>query len=322
MTNSPQPQNTAGDVLRLRDEFMLRARQEQARATQLENEAREARNRAKELERNAQVMHEALYLMQTEAAKREPKLSVEALDDKTIERMAKRKTIFLIDGSGSMHGEILGNTISAIEKLAERLAQKGGTVDVVMFGDKAPLTVTIDANSKQQLEKIKRGLNSGTDMVFGIAATAAKLEKTKAAQVFVVSDGDIFDREQSQRAIENLLDSNPRVRVDALLIGTNGSSKPEMPRYLEVLDKSDIYPRREFTIASGIPASRTSASPAATYMEQMLVSLKLLDPSKTPDIVKVTVPQIEQGMAEMIKRAADKNLPALRRPKSPKNTGG
>lgn len=322
MKNTPKPNNAAGEVLRLRDEFMQRARQEQARAIQLENEAREVRIRAKEMERNAQAMHEALYLMQAEAAKSEPKLFVETLDDKTIERMAKRKTIFLIDGSGSMQGAILGNAISAVEKIAERIAQKGGAVEVVMFGDRVPLTVTIDASSKEQMEKIKRGLNCGTDMVYGIVATAERLEKTKAAQIFVVSDGDIFDREQSQRAFESLLDSNPRARVDALLIGANGASKPEMPRYLKVLGKSETDWFREFTMVPGSSLSGYSASRATTPMEQMLVGLKLLDPSKTPDIVKVTVPQIEQGMAEMIKRAADKNLPALRRPKAPKNAGG
>ncbi|MFN7114418.1 MAG: vWA domain-containing protein [Alphaproteobacteria bacterium] len=297
--------------MRLRDEFMMRARQEQVRAVQLENEAREARNRAKEMERNAQVMHEALYLMQAEATKSEPKLSIETLDSKTIDKMAKRKTIFLVDGSGSMQGEILSNTINAIEKLAERLAQKGGAVELVMFGDRAPLSVTIDANSKEQLQKIKRGLNSGTDMVYGIAASAAKLDKAKAAQIFIVSDGDILDREQSQPALENLLDSYPKARIDALLIGTYPATKPAMPRHLEVLT-ARAYGLQDFSKASRV----------MTHMEQMLVSLKPLDPSKTPEITKVLVPEIGQGIAEIVKSAANKNLPALRRPKGPKTAGG
>lgn len=319
--SAPEPKKDVNEVLRLRDHFVQAARQHEARAAQLENEARVARSQAREMERNAQVMHEAYYLMQKESAANQNAIATGQLDEKAIEKMAKRKVVFLIDGSGSMHGEILPNTIAAVEKISDRLAQKGGSVEAIMFGDRTPYFV--DLNNKEQLEKVKRGLNCGTDMQCGVDAVAAKLKKNKAAQIVIVSDGDIFDRDWTQPALNSLLDTFPKARVDAVIIYSQQEKRESVPRHLNL---RDVYAGHAgYYLESGTrtvaPASNAHKN-LPTNMEQMLADLKPADASKMPEIVRVTPSEIEAGIAGIIARSANKSQPALRRPKTPNSAPG
>lgn len=309
MSKDPQPKNATDQILNLRDQFVRNARQAAGRAIALEQEAREARAEAEKMKNNAQAMQSAYYLMHQNGDVPAEGVSIDKLDAKEINKLSKTKIVFLVDGSGSMHGPQLGGAIDAIEKLSERLKSKGGKVEMLMFGDDNP--VKVDLDNKDGLVAFRRGLNCGTYLLPGVASVLAGLEKDKATQIVIVSDGDIFDVEKARDAIAKVIDSYPKVRVDAVL----STSQPARPVITSKLDDQVFQPvNASMGIRAAFSNQNHLASAGPTMIEKMLAHLDVSDVSRMPKVFPIEPNRIEDGVGMLLRKASESQQPVLRRP--------
>src|SRR5690606_26750596 len=154
-----------------------RARKEQERAQNLENQARKARQNAQELTRQANVMNEAYHLIQRDVQGAIGGMKLDELSKKDAAKIGKTRFVFLVDGSGSMSGRPINNAIDALEGIAGKLVAQGAKVETILFGDKTP--VAIDIQDAELRERAKKGLNCGTDMVYAVDSVVGSLKKTE-----------------------------------------------------------------------------------------------------------------------------------------------
>jgi len=304
--SASEPNNTARDILRLRDEFARRAQRENDTARQLEEQARAARAAAQQLQQQSQIMQQAYALLQKEESEKVVANAAAAFDLQLTGKNAKNRFVFLIDGSGSMN-DIFGHAVDSIHEISKKISAKGGSVDVIVFGNHTP--VMLDINNESQRLSAKRGLNSGTDMAPSLQGLASLLPANKPAHVIVVSDGDIFDKQKSQEKLNAILASFPKVQLSTVV--AQNSAPPQR-----------VYKESFRSVSSQSEACMTMQR--KTQMEEMMEGLTVAnDRVKTPVMV---VPPSNVGqaiaatLAQQLEQLAAK--PVLRRPKPHKNAPG
>lgn len=303
--SASEPNNTARDILRLRDEFARRAERENQTARQLEEQARAARVAAQELQRQSQVMEQAYALLQKDEAEKRTTEAASAFDTVLTAKNAKRNFVFMIDGSGSMQG-IFERAIDSIYETSKKIAAKGGSVDVIIFGNHTP--VMLDINSESQRLYAKKGLNSGTDMAPSLQGLAGILPANKPAHVVVVSDGDVFDKQKSQEQLNAILASFPKVQLSTVV--AQNSAQPQRV-YQEVL------------YTSAAQAQPRATGLRKTQMEEMMDGLTVANDRAKPSVTVVAPADVGLAIAATLAQQLEQaNKPVLRRPKPPKNAPG
>ncbi|MDP2205923.1 MAG: vWA domain-containing protein [Alphaproteobacteria bacterium] len=303
MTTNPQPKNAAGDVLRLRDEFMLRARQQQLRAYELENQARQAQLHAKELMRSSEVLNEAYVLLNSAAANDAVTMKLEDLSKKDAAKIAKARFVFLVDGSGSMSGRFIDATIDGLTQIANTLGAQGAKLETVLFGDNQP--VALDLKDPAACAHAKRGLNCGTDMFFTVEALAASLKKNQLTHVIVVSDGDLFDGGKVTPVLESMLRDFPQTTLDVVQL----SNRPGRT--------AASFATKDFARATGLVEHQS-------MMQRMIEGLEVTGPRIRPQMSYATPETAADAITDLLaKRLSEivpavKKAPALKRPASGK----
>lgn len=222
MSSQPKETTTENDIISLRDQFAERAKKAMQTARDLEAQAQKAYREAEVLNRQAQVMDQAYELIVKENALTMATAKLEDLGAKDFAKIAKRRFIFLIDGSGSMNGAPLEGSLTAAQAMAEKITAAGGAVESYMFGNKDPQKV--DVTDEEQRQKIRKGLHCGTDMAPAIEMVSGTLTKVQPTHVVIFSDGDIFDKEPTKKAIVDMFAKFPKVTVDAVQVGTASPS--------------------------------------------------------------------------------------------------
>lgn len=222
MSNQPKKTTTENDIISLRDQFAERARKAMQTARDLEMQAQKAYREADVLKRQAQVMDQAYELLARENTLSTATAKLEDLGAKDFAKIAKRRFIFLIDGSGSMNGAPLEGSLTAAQAMTEKITAAGGTVESYMFGNKEPQKV--DVTDEERRQKIRKGLNCGTDMAPAIEMVSDTLTKVQSTHVVIFSDGDILDKEPTKKAIAEMFAKFPKVTVDAVQVGTASPS--------------------------------------------------------------------------------------------------
>ncbi len=233
MSAQPKKSTTENDILNLRDHFKQCAYKSNQTAQSLEEQARNARREAQDFLNQAQVMDQAYQLLMKQNTLSTAAAQLDDLDAKDLAKIAKRRFVFLIDGSGSMQGAPLDGSLTAAQTLAQKINAAGGAVESYIFGNKDPVKIDVTDESQRQL--IRKGLNSGTDMAPAIIKATETLKKTQFAHIVIFSDGDFFDKEASEKAITDMLVNFPKVTLDALQIGgiNNSAASGYPPRSLQ-----------------------------------------------------------------------------------------
>lgn len=299
MTSS-QPKNAAGDILRLRDEFMQRARQEEARAQDLENQARSARQSASELTRRAQVMNEAFAFLQMEEILKTGVMKLEDLDKKSAAKIAKTRFVFLVDGSGSMNGRLLSEAVDGLVQTSAKLTAQGAKVEAVLFGDKQP--VGFDLQDPAVCARAKGGLNCGTDMVFSVEALAATLKKNQRTHIIVLGDGDLFDVAKVKPVLETILRDFPKTTLDAVQLSARAGRT------------AASYAAVEFARATGLAQQQTQ-------MQRLVDGLQVSAARPRPQMAHVLPEATAEAIGDLLAKRLSHNTPAVKKTPALKKPG-
>lgn len=292
-TNDPQPKNSTGDILRLRDEFMERASKETKLARDLREQARDAEDKASKLSRQAQILTEAYNIVRQEnsvvatAVATEKKL--EELSKKDAAKIATARFVFLVDGSGSMQGAPIYSTVEALEKITIKLKSQGAQVDTFLFGDRQP--VQVDLGNPILRDHVKRGLNSGTDLAPTLKVVAAGLKKNEKTFIVVVSDGDLFDGDQAKPELETALRAFPKTTLDVVeLLGGHGFAGAGYNK-----DAS--------------PAMRVRI----TMMNKMIDTLDVSGPRLRPQVLQGVPEVVGEMVGGLLAQRLTENVPAIKK---------
>ena len=136
----------------------------------------------------------------------------------------------LVDGSGSMaHGEKNSRPLeSALRAVAASSAGR-----TLLWGDSRP--VTLDVKDEQKLSKAINGLGCGSDLYPALEM----MSFVKGPQhLVIVSDGDIFDENKCQPALEKML-AGGNVKIDAIIIKSR-SEQTRMEKFLSQFTGSRV----------------------------------------------------------------------------------
>lgn len=215
--------------------FAKQAATAEQKARELDFQATQARREAKEGYEKAETYNKMIALYLGIRSEAEAMDGIEAMNKKAAAKIANSNFVFLIDGSGSMQGAPLKNSLDAGVNVMSALSKKSGanpSASVMLFGNSTPQK--IDANDKEAVRRAREGLCSGTDLAPSIAFLDADLDKSKASHVVILSDGDIFDKDKSYAAMKKLLKDNARVTVDVVVISKSvRNDKTEMQAFIE-----------------------------------------------------------------------------------------
>lgn len=145
----------------------------------------------------------------------------------------------LIDGSGSMeYGKGTQATQLEIAILSatimyEAAKKIGANVYIAMWGSANPVMIARPGDDPRSIAKnivaARNGLSSGTDLAPSIRSITKEIARHAGkgggyrgyTHITVFSDGDIYDREKAQTAIDALLQTVNHVTLDFAIIKTN-----------------------------------------------------------------------------------------------------
>jgi hypothetical protein len=155
--------------------------------------------------------------------------------------------VILIDGSGSM-GSAMGSGPSPLQSalqasaiLYEAAAGKDMKMNVYvgMWGDSDPPILIKPGDDRitvgKAMEKMRGGLNSGTDFAPAIAKTAETIGEQRGksgtlsgfTHVLVISDGDMFDVAESKEKMHTMFEYSDKVTFDVAIITANRGTQME-----------------------------------------------------------------------------------------------
>jgi hypothetical protein len=153
--------------------------------------------------------------------------------------------VIAIDGSGSMGSAGGGGAVpinAALQAAAIMFEAAAGkdmkmNVYVTMWGDNDPPILIKPGDDRikigQAMQAARKGLNSGTNFAPAVKKVAQTIGEQRGksgtlsgfTHVLVLSDGDMFDAEQSKEKIFTMFDHSDKITFDAAIItaakGTN-----------------------------------------------------------------------------------------------------
>lgn len=227
MSANKPVQNALEELKGLRDSFAESAAKSEKTARDLEDQARRAREAARSQRERTRVIEEAIALLLENQNDESATVDIDGLGKKAAAKIGTRRFVFMIDGSGSMNGRPLDNSLKAGTAIRDKMEEKSGkapSLDAVLFGDRNP--VALDLSDAQAVEMARRGLNCGTDLAPSIEKLADQLAGGKTCHAVIISDGDLFDHEKSREALKKLLQDNPKATVDFVIISSRSGSYP------------------------------------------------------------------------------------------------
>ncbi len=147
--------------------------------------------------------------------------------------------VILIDGSGSMTGGSSPNPLECALQAGAILFEAANGKDMRMnvyvglWGNEDPPILIKPGDTSTQIgqamQGARRGLNSGTDLAPAIRNTAKVIGEQRGragtlsgfTHILVISDGDIGDAQQAQKAIETLFTCSDKTTIDTAVINSN-----------------------------------------------------------------------------------------------------
>jgi len=168
------------------------------------------------------------------------------------------EVVFMIDGSGSMPMVKLANGVTAMEAALQSAAigymacrKAGIDAYIVMWGDAVPLVVaTPESNPREvgaKLETLRNGTRSGTDLAPGIITTIGSMADHRnkngtvsgTSHMLIFSDGDIFDKPESIKALETVSRKGKNISIDVAVLNNRGEGQTEMEKVFKgVIDRT------------------------------------------------------------------------------------
>ena len=152
--------------------------------------------------------------------------------------------VILIDGSGSMNGTPLLSALQAGAIMFEAASGKDMKMNVYvgMFGDSNPPMLIHPGADRveigKQMARAQKGLNSGTDLAPAIKKVAEVIGDQRGksgtlsgfTHVLIISDGDMFDAEQTKDRIMTMFEYSDKVTFDTAIIGRQGTNMERMAK--------------------------------------------------------------------------------------------
>ena len=152
--------------------------------------------------------------------------------------------VIMIDGSGSMNGTPLNSALQAAAIMFEAASGKDMKMNVYvgMWGDKDPPMLIFPGADRveigKQMERARKGLNSGTDLAPAIKKVAQTIGDQQGrsgtlsgfTHVLIISDGDMFDIAPAKERMLTMFESSDKVTFDVAIIGRQGTSMETMAK--------------------------------------------------------------------------------------------
>lgn len=140
----------------------------------------------------------------------------------TLQGAKKSSFAVFIDGSGSMNGTPIMAALDGAALLADAKPA------VALWGEKQPTWITDKAQDPSFRVKVKQGLNLAVDLAPSVTEmhklAAVNTLDRKKTHFILMSDGDLFDRQDARAAFDTLLSKNPKATVDVIIMGFDGTS--------------------------------------------------------------------------------------------------
>lgn len=168
--------------------------------------------------------------------------------------------VILIDGSGSMNGTPLNSALQAAAIMFEAASGKDMKMNVYvgLWGSSDPPIIIRPGADRikigQEMEKARKGLNSGTDFAPAIVKVAETIGDQRGksgtlsgfTHVLIISDGDIFDDSKSKEMIQTMFAYSDKVTFDTAIIGSKGTKMEQVSKNIK-----GTKPYHEFGVTIG-----------------------------------------------------------------------
>jgi len=146
--------------------------------------------------------------------------------------MTKENTYILIDGSGSMAHPQYNSCLTTCLNVVRDQYKGNKAVTTLLWGNKTPQKVRL--SGKKAFEQALKGLNCGSDLSPVLDMITNEIDAKEATHVVILSDGDIFDRAETEKAIENLRAINNYVKLDMIVMSERPNTN--MQNFCDTLD--------------------------------------------------------------------------------------
>lgn len=251
MNNDINKHRNADVISALRARFAKEARDLHQEAAAAKLKFEQTSWHAKLAQDKADAMDAALAALKDQSQATSTRLSA----------IANEKTIYLVDGSGSMSGVRLTSTLNVLA------AQ--GAKNLIFFGNKTPVVVDLADRAKYE-----KGLMCGTEIMPSLQALSATLLDGKKRNLVIVTDGDVAQQEAEHTHffLSKMLARNPQLVVSIGVLATYPTSFDKIVTNLQAVGATRIRtakanPNDQDSIAKAIAKLSTyprAAKKAAT----------------------------------------------------------
>lgn len=146
--------------------------------------------------------------------------------------MTKENTYILIDGSGSMSHPQYNSCLTTCLNVVRDQYKDDKAITTLLWGNKTPQKVSL--SGKKAFETALKGLNCGSDISPVLDMLTNEMDVKEATHVVILSDGDIYDKEDAEKSIKSLRAINNYLKFDVIVMAERPNSS--MQSFCDSLD--------------------------------------------------------------------------------------
>ena len=200
------PEKALGTLEDLRAVFSKKATDLKKAAEEQLEVAKAARLAAEEMARRRDEIQTSIELLRRATAPG---------PEEKFAALIKEKTIFLVDGSGSMQS---GPDGTAVMRPILETIEKTGAKYFAFFAERGPFVFPV-ADRKN----LERGLAYGSELIPSLVKLAPSLRGIGEKKLVIITDGDLHFRSELQTVLGQMLNANPKLTIGVVVTPINSN---------------------------------------------------------------------------------------------------